>query len=80
VNKCTEDIRLSKKEGLIEISYKLPLWYPGRGKLYLNPISETQAVTTGVGRNSGETMRIINIDHEKGLSFWGYKMKKEPSP
>ncbi len=72
-----EDIRLSKKEGVVEISYNLPLWRPGRGKLYLYPISETEAVTTGIGRYSGETMRMIDIDGEKGLAFWGYKMKKQ---
>ena len=72
-----EDIRLSKKEGVVEISYNLPLWRSGRGKLYLYPISETEAVTTGIGRYSGETMRMIDIDGEKGLAFWGYKMKKQ---
>jgi len=72
-----EDIRLSKKEGVLEISYNNPLWYPGRGKRYLYPISETEAVTTGIGRYSGETMRIIDIDGEKGLTVWGYKMKKQ---
>jgi CubicO group peptidase (beta-lactamase class C family) len=72
-----EDIRLSKKEGVVEISYNLPLWRPGRRKLYLYPISETEAVTTGIGRYSGETMRMIDIDGEKELAFWGYKMKKQ---
>jgi len=72
-----EDIRLSKKEGVLELSYNLPLWYPGRGKLYLYPISETEAVTTGIGRYSGETLRMIDIDGEKGLAVWGYKMKKQ---
>jgi CubicO group peptidase (beta-lactamase class C family) len=75
-----KDIRLAKREGLLEISYELPLWYPGRGKVYLSPISETEAVTTGIGRYSGETVHFIDIDGEQGLFFWGYKMKKEPTP
>ena len=74
-----EEIRLSHKEGVLELTSKNPLWHSGTGKIYLTPISKTEAVTTGIGRNSGETMRLINIDGEKGLAFWGYKMKKEPS-
>jgi hypothetical protein len=57
----------------------LPLWFAGKRKLYLTPISETEALTLGIGRNSGETMRIINMDSEEGLYFWGFKMKKKPS-
>jgi hypothetical protein len=46
--------------------------------LYLIPISETEAITLGIGGNSGETMRIVDMDNDKGLHFWGYKMKKKP--
>ena len=74
-----EKISLSHKEGILELTSKNPLWHSGTGKVYLTPISKTEAVTTGIGRNSGETMRMINIDGGKGLAFWGYKMKKEPS-
>ena len=74
-----EEIRLAEKEGVLELSFKNPMWYSGRGKIYLRPISKTQAITTGLGRNSGETMRLIDINGENGLAFWGYKMKKEPS-
>jgi len=74
-----EEIRLLKKEGVLELSFKNPLWYSGTGKIYLKPISKTQAVTIGIGRNSGETIRLIDINGEKGLAFWGYKIKKEPS-
>lgn len=74
-----EKIRLSHKEGVLELTSKNPLWHSGTGKVYLTPTSKTEAVTTGIGRNSGETMRMINIDGGKGLAFWGYKMKKEPS-
>ena len=69
-------IRLSKKMGLLEISYDVPFWYSARAKLYLRPISATEAVTTGIQRYSGETMRMIDIAGETGLAFWGYKMKK----
>ncbi len=74
-----QDITLSHEEGVLVFSYKLPIWYAGKAKLYLTPISETEAITLGIGRSSGETMRIINMDSEEGLYFWGFKMKKKPS-
>ena len=46
--------------------------------MYFSSISKTEAITLGIGTNSGETMRIINIDNEKGIYFWGFKMKKNP--
>ncbi len=72
-----EDISLSNKEGVLLLRYKFPLWYAGTAQTYLIPISETEAITLGIGRNSGETMRMIDIDGEKELSFWGYKLKKK---
>jgi len=73
-----EAVKLSEKTGVLELSFKNPLWHSGRGKIYLRPISETAALTTGIGRNSGETMRLVDIDGETGLAFWGYRMKKQP--
>lgn len=72
-----EDISLSNKEGVLVFRYKFPLWYAGTAQTYLIPISETEAITSGIGRNSGETLRMIDIDGEKGLAFWGYKLKKK---
>jgi hypothetical protein len=71
-----DEILLAKKDGVMELSFKNPLWYSGKGKIYLKPISETQAVTTGIGRNSGETIRMVQIAGGTGILFWGYRMKK----
>jgi CubicO group peptidase (beta-lactamase class C family) len=72
-----EDISLSNKDGVLVFRYKFPLWYAGTAQTYLIPNSETEAITLGIGRNSGETLRMIDIDGEKGLAFWGYKLKKK---
>lgn len=72
-----EDISLSNKEGVLVLRYKSPLWYAGTRQTYLIPNSETEAITSGIGRYSGETMRMIDIDGEKAIFFWGYKMKKQ---
>ena len=73
-----QDVTLSREEDLLVFTYKFPLWRDGKGILYFNPISGTEAITLGIGRNSGESMQIVNIDDEKGLHFWGFKMKKNP--
>jgi len=40
--------------------------------MYFTSISETVAITLGIGRNSGETMRIVSIDNQKGIYFMGF--------
>jgi hypothetical protein len=72
-----QDVALSREENLLVFTYRYPLWSAEKRRLYFIPISETEAITLGIGRNSGETMRIVNIDDEKGLDFWGFKMKKK---
>jgi hypothetical protein len=74
-----QDLTLSNEDGVLVFSYKMPIWYAGKAKLHLSPISETEAITLGIGRSSGETMRIVKIDNGEGLHFWGFEMKKKPS-
>ena len=71
-----QDISLSSKENLIVIKLKFPLWHGGKSNINLIPISVTEAITMGIGRYSGETIRVIDIEGKPGLMFWGYKMKK----
>jgi hypothetical protein len=74
-----QDVTLSRKEDLLVFTYKFPVWGAGKRKLYFSSISATEAITLGIGRSSGETMRIVNIDNEIGLYFRGFKLKKNPS-
>ena len=74
-----QDITLSRDEDLLVFTYTFPVWSSGKRILYFASISETAAITLGIGRNSGETMRIVNIDNQKGIYFFGFKMKKIPS-
>ena len=73
-----QNVTLSREEDLLVFTYEFPIWRKGKGKMYFSSISKTEAITLGIGTNSGETMRIINIDNEKGIYFWGFKMKKNP--
>ena len=71
-----QDMNLSREEDVLVLRYKNLLWHPGEAKHYLIPRSDTEALTLGIGRSSGETMRMIEIDGETGLLIWGYQMKK----
>ena len=73
-----QDVTLSRDDDLLVFTYSFPAWGSGKRILYFASISETEAITLGIGRNSGETMRIINIDNQKGIYFFGFKMKKIP--
>jgi len=72
------DIVLSREDDLLVFSYTFPVWGSGKRIMYFTSISKTEAITLGIGRNSGETMRIVNIDNQKGIYFMGFKMKKSP--
>jgi len=74
-----QDVTLSRDDDLLVFTYTFPAWGSGKRILYFASISETAAITLGIGRNSGETMRIINIDNQKGIYFFGFKMKKIPA-
>jgi hypothetical protein len=71
-----QDMILSIEEDVLVLRYKNPLWHPGEAKHYLITRSDTEALTLGIGRSSGETMRMIAIDGETGLLIGGYQMKK----
>jgi hypothetical protein len=71
-----QDITLSYEKDVLVLRYKNPLWHSGEAKNYLVPRSGTEALTLGIGRSSGETMRMIEVDGQTGLSIWGYRMKR----
>ncbi|CAB1084316.1 hypothetical protein JY97_11865 [Alkalispirochaeta odontotermitis] len=71
-----QDITLTNEKDLLVLKYRNLLWHNGEAKNYLVPRSASEALTLGVGRSCGETMRMIAIDGRTGLSIWGYRMKK----
>ena len=72
-----QDIILLSKDNLLVFNFSVPLWRTGKSNFNLFPVSETEAVTMEMGRHSGETMRVIDIEGMPGLMFWGYKMEKK---
>lgn len=71
-----QDVTLARDQNLLVFTYNHPVWGDGIRKMYFRSISGSEAVALGIGRNSGETMRIVNIDNEIGLQYKGFKMKR----
>ena len=42
----------------------------------LNPVNDNEAINFGIGRNLGETIRVVEKDGEEIIMYSGYKMKK----
>jgi hypothetical protein len=54
--------------------------FPERPELLLRigfqPISDTEAVTAGLGSGRGDTLRLIREDNEESLGFSGFQLRK----
>ena len=47
-----------------------------KAKVALSPLSESEAVTYGVGTGAGETIRIIERGGEERLLYSGYELRR----
>lgn len=45
----------------------------------LTPVTDTEALTSGLGRNNQETIRVIKTNGEEQINFLGYILKKTAS-
>ncbi len=75
-----QNIGLRVKENRLTLSMEIPVLHDGTFELYFQPISATEAVTMGLGRYAGETMRIVDLGGHKGLYFSGFLFKKKAGP
>lgn len=55
--------------------------FPERPELLLrigfHPVSDSEAVTAGLGSGRGDTLRLYNEDNEERLGFSGYQLRKK---
>jgi len=68
--------QLKLREGQLCMSYKMPLLSDKVIQVPLRPISDTEAVTLGLGRTRGETLRAFNVDGEERLRYSGFIGRK----
>ncbi|MCP4396730.1 MAG: beta-lactamase family protein [bacterium] len=72
------DIQLKYDRGVLVFDVMLPLLGMRVG-LPMKPLSDTDAITLGLGRNCGETISVVEVDGEEHLFWSGYLMKKTGS-
>lgn len=72
-----DEIRLKEEGGLLLVEYALPLFAKGTTTLALAPLSDSEAVIRGVGRQMGETLRVIQADGDELLLYSGYRLKRK---
>lgn len=44
----------------------------------LAPVSDSEAIIAGLGRNKQETLQVRLVNNEEQLSVWGYQLKRSP--
>ncbi len=72
-----EGIGLRDDGGLLVIDLAIPVFFKGRLNFALKPISDSEAVTYGLGRGMGETIEVITIGKEELLRYSGYLLRKQ---
>jgi hypothetical protein len=68
--------RLKMRDGQLCMSYKMPRLSDKTIQVPLRPISDTEAIVLGVGRNRGETLRALTVDGKEALRYSGFIGRK----
>jgi CubicO group peptidase (beta-lactamase class C family) len=72
-----DKVSLRQDAGLLIVEYALPLFFDGKMSIALAPISDSEALTYGLGRGMGETIRVVKRDGEELLQYSGYLLRKK---
>lgn len=47
-----------------------------RGDIPIKPLSDTVAITGGIGRNRGESVRVVTVGGTEQIELWGFRYKR----
>ncbi len=72
-----QNIVLKVEEKALVLSMEIPTLQDELFEVYFQPVSSSDAVTLGIGRGAGETLRITDIGGHPGLHFSGFSFKKK---
>jgi hypothetical protein len=70
------NVQVRQDNGLLLVEYAMPLFTDGMVSIAITPLSDSEALTSGLGRGMGETIRIVNIGGEEQLRYSGYLLRK----
>lgn len=73
-----EKIRLRYDGTWLLLECSMPFHFKGTYRFPLKPVSDTEAILTGLGgRSMGETVRVVTVKGKELLSYSGYLLGKE---
>ena len=71
-----EKVRISYDNQLLIVECAVPFYFQGLARIPLKPISDTEAIISGLGRGLGETIRVITVNGKELLVYSGYQLSK----
>ena len=71
-----EKVRLRADGGFLFVDFAFPLFFPGTATFAIAPVSDTEAILRGFGRNMGETVRVVTVNGEEMFTYSGYRLRK----
>jgi hypothetical protein len=71
-----DKIRVRLDNGLLLVEYGMPLFTDKTMSIAITPLSDNEALISGLGRGMGETIRTVNVRGEELLQYSGYLLRK----
>jgi len=71
-------LRIVEDDGVLVAELAIPAISKERMRMSIDPISDTEAVIAGLGRNKGETILAVQADGRETIVFSGFIFRKKP--
>lgn len=72
-----DNVRIRLDDGLLMVDFTVPLFSGAKMSVAVTPLSDTEALTYGLGRDMGETIRVVTVGGEELLQYSGYLLRKK---
>lgn len=72
-----ENTQLAYENGLLVLKFTLPELPGFTSSIALDPVSDLEAVSQGLGRFMGETFRVISVQGQERIVYSGYELRRE---
>jgi CubicO group peptidase (beta-lactamase class C family) len=72
-----DKVHLRQESGFLLLDYSIPFVSNETATIAIAPISDEEAVIYGLGRNKGETIRIVKNGEDELLRYSGYSLRKK---
>jgi hypothetical protein len=71
-----DKVRVRLDNGLLLVEYGMPLFTDKTMSIAITPLSDNEAIISGLGRGMGETISVVTVGGEEMLQYSGYLLKK----